>query len=268
MSSDIMKKTHRVDQAARLERLQSPQMIQKTKAIRFPLTFDIKIFKVKSEATGDGIYICCEQKLLSAEWADTSGDDKFGDSFSYTAWVTLTVYAADDYVSNNDLIYKCTVAHTAGDDDEEPGVGANWEDYWIEVSVEVLNLLEADPEAEYVAHLTMGDLIKAWQFPDDSSTKRWIGTPLRPDRRRIAFCKDDAGIGDTIDCYLDKDVTGTVITVHAAVSQGGGDLNDCGARLKQGDPLFVERIHDADGNNYWWCTGMPFIPGLYCTCGT
>ena len=36
MSSDIMNKIQRADQAAKSERLQSPQMIQKTKAVRYP----------------------------------------------------------------------------------------------------------------------------------------------------------------------------------------------------------------------------------------
>lgn len=215
MLSDVIKKITRTDQAARLERQESPQMIQKTKAVRFPSTIAIRIFEVQSEATGDGLYTCREEKLLSAEWADEAGDDKFAEK------------STDEYT--------------------------------------VLNLLEADPESEYVAHLTAGDLIKVWQMEDDGGTQRWVGTPLRDDRIRIAYCKDDAGAGSTIDCYLDKDTTGTVITVHCAISQGGGDLDDCGARLKDGDPMFVRRIFDGT-NNYWWCVGMPYMPGLYCPC--
>ncbi len=91
------------------------------------------------------------------------------------------------------------------------------------VEVEVLNLAEFDPEATYVAHLAANDLIVAWQKVDDESVSRWIGLPLRQanaDRPRIAYCKDDAGAGTTIDCYLDTDATGTQITVNCSIHNG------------------------------------------------
>jgi len=65
------------NQAARRERLQSPEIVQRTKAVRHPLI--IKIFKVHSEADGDGVYNCYEQALDAAEWKDTAGDNKFDD---------------------------------------------------------------------------------------------------------------------------------------------------------------------------------------------
>jgi hypothetical protein len=46
------------------------------------------------------------------------------------AWATSTVYAVDDTVENDGSAYICIQAHTSGSDDEEPGVGANWENYW------------------------------------------------------------------------------------------------------------------------------------------
>jgi len=178
----------------------------------------IKIFEVQSEATGDGLYTCREEKLLSAKWANETGDDKFAEKNT------------DEYT--------------------------------------VLNLMEHEPESEYVPHLAAGDLIKAFQIRDDEGELQWVGEPLRVgDRTRIAYCKDDAGLGDTIDCYLDKDTTGTEITVHFHVSQGGGDLSGAGARLKDGDPILVQRIFDGT-NNYWYCLGSPFMPGLYCICQT
>jgi len=177
---------------------------------------NFKIFEVQSEATGDGLYICREEKLLSEKWEDETGEDKFDE--------------------------KNTTEYT------------------------VLNLLEANPESEYVAHLTAGDLIKTFQTVDDNGVLRWIGTPLRDDRRRIAYCKDDAGVGSTIDCYLDKDETGTEITVHCNISQGGGVLNTTMPRLRDGDPIIVQKIFDGT-NDYWWCVGLPFAPSIYCTCG-
>lgn len=59
------------------------------------------------------------------------------------AWVTATVYEDDvngdgasgnsddgDIVSNGGAYYRCIVAHTSGDTDDEPGVGATWATYW------------------------------------------------------------------------------------------------------------------------------------------
>ena len=46
------------------------------------------------------------------------------------AWVTTTVYAVDEGVSNNGSSYICIAAHTAGATDDEPGVGATTATYW------------------------------------------------------------------------------------------------------------------------------------------
>lgn len=46
-----------------------------------------------------------------------------------SAWVVTTVYAVGDLVSNGGTNYYCYAAHTAAAGDE-PGVGANWADYW------------------------------------------------------------------------------------------------------------------------------------------
>ncbi len=45
-------------------------------------------------------------------------------------WATSTVYALNDCVENNGNGYVCISAHTSGDTDDEPGVGATWETYW------------------------------------------------------------------------------------------------------------------------------------------
>lgn len=46
------------------------------------------------------------------------------------SWADETDYVANDVVTNDDITYTCIVSHTAGDDDEEPGVGANTDTYW------------------------------------------------------------------------------------------------------------------------------------------
>jgi len=61
--NDIISKVERSAQAARRERPQSPDMIQKTKAVRFPKTTisDLYLFEVQSAAAADGIYVCYKQ---------------------------------------------------------------------------------------------------------------------------------------------------------------------------------------------------------------
>jgi len=211
---DIFAKASHFDTAARREKLQSPELVQETKAVRHPKSgVLIKIFEVQSEAAGDGIYNCYEQNLLDAEWDDTAGDPKF-----------------DDLNTTN---------------------------------VEVLNLAEFNPEAEYVAHLAAGDLIVAWRKVDDESNKRWVGVPFRQGAHgaglRNAYCKDDAGVGSTIVCYLDVDGTGTEITVNCSIS-GGSNLNAAGRRLEIGNRLAVYKV----GAN--WYTPEGFDADIECEC--
>lgn len=46
------------------------------------------------------------------------------------AWTTATAYALDDAVENDGSSYVCISAHTSGDTDDEPGVGATQATYW------------------------------------------------------------------------------------------------------------------------------------------
>lgn len=45
-------------------------------------------------------------------------------------WATETDYIAGQYVSNDDISYICILAHTSGDEDDEPGTGAETATYW------------------------------------------------------------------------------------------------------------------------------------------
>jgi hypothetical protein len=40
---------------------------------------DIKVFEVQSNGTGDGVYTCRQEKILQAEWDDTTGADHFAE---------------------------------------------------------------------------------------------------------------------------------------------------------------------------------------------
>lgn len=49
-------------------------------------------------------------------------------------WADETAYLAGEYISNDDVTYLCIVAHTSGDTDDEPGVGATTATYWTSQS--------------------------------------------------------------------------------------------------------------------------------------
>jgi hypothetical protein len=59
---------------------------------------------------------------------------------SATAWATSTVYALEDEVKNGvtDQVYHCKQAHTSSASDE-PGVGANWTDFWFQANIETID---------------------------------------------------------------------------------------------------------------------------------
>jgi hypothetical protein len=80
----------------------------------------IRIWKVDDKAD-------TEWKRVGGTIHTDSGDDP-------EAWVTGTAYIAGQYVTNDDVTYLCILAHTAGDADDEPGVGADNADYWTSQS--------------------------------------------------------------------------------------------------------------------------------------
>ena len=110
-------------------------------------------------------------------------------------------------------------------------------------TIVVLNLLENNPEATYVALLAANDRMACWQWLDDEGNLRWVGIPIEQNigGNRKAYCKADAGAATTIVCYLDTDATGTEITVNCPIS-GGGNLNACTRRLQNGDLIIVTNI--------------------------
>ena len=166
--------------------------------------------------------------------------------------------------ATGDGVYTC-YAQTLDATEWDDTAGDSKVDDLNETEVEVLNLAEFDPEATYVAHLAANDLIVAWQKSDDEGASRWIGLPLRQanaDRPRVAYCKDDAGAGATIDCYLDTDATGTEITVTCFIAQGGAALNAAVPRLADGDGIMVTKVGAT-----WRCL-TTFMPSENCECTT
>ena len=49
------------------------------------------------------------------------------------AWLITTGYVVDDMVADGGVDYVCIVGHTSTAADQ-PGVGANWEDFWVVLS--------------------------------------------------------------------------------------------------------------------------------------
>jgi len=83
---------------------------------------------------------------------------------------------------------------------------------------------------------------KAVRFPDSG-------------KDHTAYCKTDAGEGNTLVCYLDEDWSGEgdepdTITVTFPYMFGAEDLEDCVPWLKDGDPILVGKI---DGQEGWFC---------------
>ncbi len=76
---------------------------------------------------------------------------------------------------------------------------------------------------------------------------------------RVAYCKDDAGAGASITCYLDTDGTGAEVTVNCSIVNGTA-LNSAIPRLEDGDWIFVNNIAGT-----WYCTTI-FQTTENCAC--
>ena len=69
------------------------------------------------------------------------------------SWALSTSYSIGDYVWHNSVRYVCKLAHTS-DAAKEPGVGANWKNYWNldwTLEAEVTANLEHGTSREYEA---------------------------------------------------------------------------------------------------------------------
>jgi len=183
LRSDIIRKVVRSDQAAIREKLQSPQMVQKTKAVRFPTSNIPKIFEVQSSALGQAVYTCYEYKVDATNWDATDGSDKFAASSSFDEWNSETEYEVGNYVWNGNATTRKVYKSIAANTNKEPPNAI----YWLEVSVEILNLDENDPytAAGYIPALCLYDRILAWLIVDDGGNNRWVGIPIAPPLRIV-----------------------------------------------------------------------------------
>jgi len=76
------------------------------------------------------------------------------------AWVVTTDYQVDDAVTNGGETYVCIADHTASATDE-PGVGANWEDYWILIDYVESDVFSYYPQGHGILHMP-----SAWTAAD------------------------------------------------------------------------------------------------------
>lgn len=60
-----------------------------------------------------------------------------------SSWATSTSYAVGDYVTNDDVTYRCNTAHTSGAS-TEPGTGASWTDNWIRLKNPTIRVSDMD----------------------------------------------------------------------------------------------------------------------------
>ncbi len=76
--------------------------------------------------TGNNIWACILAHTSSPE------DEPEGTGSSLASWATATIYSVGNLVTGigNGICYYCIQNHNATSADE-PGVGANWQDYWM-----------------------------------------------------------------------------------------------------------------------------------------
>lgn len=60
-------------------------------------------------------------------WIDETQIDNPGGE-----WADTTAYVVGDIVINDAVIYQCIADHTSAQANDEPGIGTNWADYWVQ----------------------------------------------------------------------------------------------------------------------------------------
>lgn len=129
-----------------------------------------------------------------------------------TAWATATPYITGVQVGSGGVVYVCNTAHTSAAADE-PGVGANWEDFWTLGNLETIDGVSFD---------IVDDDIIIIQF--DSTDNRWQqitkGKQVDSDPTQIIDGDSKVIVNDaTPDVQIQLDG----ITLAAWNVDGGGD---------------------------------------------
>ncbi len=202
-----------------------------------------KIVQVHSEAEGDGIYNCYEKIVNATKWIDEAGSDKLVDT-----WINIKVYKRNDTVSWGGTRYRSI--HNNNQNNEPPNVV-----WWEEIEyLEVLNLLENDPEETYKECLAEGDRLKIWSITDNVKNKQWVGIPMSGSFVRMAKTTQDAPADTKITANLigndGVEITaglGSGIDVYCNI-RGTHNLDVSLPLLKDDDDILVMNIQGK-----WWC---------------
>lgn len=101
------------------------------------------VFRIESMDDNDGFFVGTAYVIAYSSETPFSNGDEVVATFVYAGasgslnanwqgdWASAVDYPVDAVVVNNNAVYVCSSAHTSGSDDDEPGVGANWEAYWL-----------------------------------------------------------------------------------------------------------------------------------------
>ena len=228
--TDINKRVERFSNAAKAERRQSPEIIQKTKAVRF------------HKAAVNQL-----QKVICKEDAPTGTIIKARIEADEDAWYTGIEYHATssivsaDIVSHSgttepiDYLYKCIKNHTSGGGDVwDPGIYA------------VGDRVSYDGDA-YICIQKTVTLIDA----PDVATDYW------------ALDNDEPGEGNAWQTYWERQAN---LQIHCRLFLGGQNLDEVSPQLAKGDILFVQQFKNLSTDEYEWWSIDTFIPDKECVC--
>lgn len=150
LQSDITRKIIRSSRAAALEKLSSPQMVQKTKAVRFPVIRQARIIQTLRRAdaekeTSELDYYEIEFFDIAKGWSADHGIYYIGDIVKYS-------------FDGVQLIYKCAKKHSSKAN-LPPAGGENSENYWNESNIKAWAFSVEEWSASHGTY-SVGDIVK------------------------------------------------------------------------------------------------------------
>ncbi len=230
---------NRIDTASRREILQSPDMIQKTNSIRFPVIPDgDRIFAVVDVGAGDGLYLCREQILDATAF---TGLVRMSAAFidKYPAYAAGTSYNKDDYVWESG--YGVFKSLASGNINHTPHSNVA---YWLFIESDtVLNIIESKIfYGTYQRMLVVGDKLSTSKMTDDEGNIRLIGRSLSPPLRRAQVISTpgvDNHFHASLYSPVDGNLIGSGLGYNLSVSLWGHTLNSELPRIASGSEVGI-----------------------------
>ena len=229
-TTDINRRVDRFSDAAKAERRQSPEIIQKTKAVRFQkLSLNQLQRAICKEAAPTGNIIKARLKAVESAWY--IGTEYHAELKPVEADI-VSRWGATEPI---DYLYKCIKDHTAG------GGGA-WEPGIYVVDKRVSHLGNA-----YICIHKTVTLIGA----PDVEPASW------------ALDNDEPGEGNAWQTYWEQQDN---LQIHCRIFLGGTNLDEVTPQLAKGDLLFVQQFKNLSTDEYEWWSIDTFIPDKECVC--